>query len=147
MSTVARGRRAIPNGVWGVLLFAATEGALFGTLLATYFYLRFRSAQWPPAGIEAPSVALPLALTGALVLTAAPMALAALAARRGRAAAAWGRLGAGCCRWLAFTCLIIHEMIEMAIKAIRMTSRKSNASTGCTADIEVMVVDVAFDRF
>jgi heme/copper-type cytochrome/quinol oxidase subunit 3 len=84
------GRRTVSNGVWGLLLFAASEGALFGTLLAAYFYLRFRSTQWPPAGIEAPSVALPLALTGALVLTTAPMALAALAARRGRAAAAWG---------------------------------------------------------
>jgi cytochrome c oxidase subunit 3 len=88
-AAVARARRTLPNGVWGLLLFAATEGALFGTLLATYFYLRFRSAVWPPPGIEAPSVALPLSLTGALVLTTVPMVLAALAARRGRARAAW----------------------------------------------------------
>lgn len=81
--------RAAPNGLWGMLLLAATEGALFGTLLATYFYLRFRSAEWPPPGIEAPSVALPLALTGALVLTTVPMVLAVVAARRGRLAAAW----------------------------------------------------------
>jgi heme/copper-type cytochrome/quinol oxidase subunit 3 len=87
---VARTRRTVPNGLWGMLLFAATEGALFGTLLATYFYLRFRSAQWPPPGIEAPSVALPLALTAVLVLTTVPMGLAVLAARRGRVAAAWG---------------------------------------------------------
>jgi cytochrome c oxidase subunit III len=82
-------RRTVPNGVWGFLVFAATEAALFGTLLAAYFYLRFQSPQWPPRGIEAPSVALPLALTAVLVLTTAPMALAARAARRGRAGAAW----------------------------------------------------------
>ena len=85
-------RRTVPNGVWGLLLFAATEAALFGTLLAAYFYLRFQSPQWPPRGIEAPSVALPLALTGVLVLTTAPMLLAARAAGRGRAGGAWGLL-------------------------------------------------------
>jgi heme/copper-type cytochrome/quinol oxidase subunit 3 len=99
MSAIIRARRALPNGVWGLLLFAATEGALFGTLLATYFYLRFRSAQWPPPGIAAPSVALPLALTGVLVLTTAPMLLAARAARRGRAAAAW---------WLVALALVVQ---------------------------------------
>jgi cytochrome c oxidase subunit 3 len=82
-------RRTLSNGMWAMLLLAATEGALFGTLLATYFYLRFESPQWPPVGIEAPSVALPLALTGVLVLSTGPMLLAARAARRGRAGAAW----------------------------------------------------------
>jgi cytochrome c oxidase subunit III len=81
-------RRVPPNGVWGMALLAATEGALFGTLIATYFYLRFSAAQWPPDGIAAPSVALPLALTGALVLTTVPVVAAALAARRGRAGVA-----------------------------------------------------------
>jgi len=81
--------RAVANGVWGMLLFAATEAGLFGTLLGSYFYLRFSSAQWPPPGIEAPSVALPLALTAALVLTTVPVVLAVLAARRGRIGAAW----------------------------------------------------------
>jgi cytochrome c oxidase subunit III len=86
---VARARRTIPNGIWGMLLLIASEGTLLTTLLATYFYLRFRTVRWPPAGIEAPAVALPLSLTGALVLTTAPMVLAALAARRGRGGRAW----------------------------------------------------------
>lgn len=86
---VARARRTMPNGLWGMLLFVATEATLFGTLLGTYFYLRFRSAKWPPPGIEAPSVALPLALTGVLVLTTIPLVLSVLAARRGRVGVTW----------------------------------------------------------
>lgn len=85
---VARQRRSPASGIWGVLLFAATEGALFGSLIASYFYLRLNSVEWPPNGIEPPSVALPLALTGALVLTTAPMLGAAWAVGRERRGAA-----------------------------------------------------------
>lgn len=78
-----RRRRARPNGWWGVAVLVATEAAFFGTLLASYFYLQFSSATWPPQGIDAPAPALPLALTGALVATAVPGLLALRAARRG----------------------------------------------------------------
>ena len=90
-ATVARRRKALPNGVWGMLLFIATEAALFGCLIASYFYLRFMSVRWPPAGIEPPKVALPLILTGALVATMLPVLAAVRAADRGRAgtAQAW----------------------------------------------------------
>ena len=86
MSTGAR--QARPNGWWGTALFVASESALFGTLIASYFYLFSRAAQWPPPGIAPPKVAVPLLLTGALVATSAPMVLAARAARDGRAGAA-----------------------------------------------------------
>jgi cytochrome c oxidase subunit III len=87
---VARRRKTLPNGWWGVLLLIATEAALLLAILASYFYLRFHAAEWPPPGIEKPKVALPFALTGALVLTSVPMAFAALAARRGRTGTTWG---------------------------------------------------------
>ena len=77
-------RSARPNGWWGVLLLIATEASLFGTLLASYFYLRFQTAPWPPDGIAPPSTVVPLVLTGVLVTTSLPMQLAAGAARRGR---------------------------------------------------------------
>jgi heme/copper-type cytochrome/quinol oxidase subunit 3 len=83
-SYAARRRRALPSGWWGMALLVSTEAALFGTVLSTYYYLRFNSVDWPPAGIEAPSVTLPLCLTGGLVLTSIPMLLAARAARAGR---------------------------------------------------------------
>jgi heme/copper-type cytochrome/quinol oxidase subunit 3 len=85
---VARRRQAMPSGWWGIALFIAVEATLFGTLIASYFYLRFRSTQWPPAGIEAPKVLLPLVLTGALVAASVPMFLAVRASRLGRARAA-----------------------------------------------------------
>jgi heme/copper-type cytochrome/quinol oxidase subunit 3 len=87
----ARRRRALPSGIWGVALLVATESALFGTVLASYYYLRFDAASWPPRGIDPPEVALPLALTAALVLTSVPAFLAARAARGGRAGEA-GRM-------------------------------------------------------
>jgi cytochrome c oxidase subunit 3/cytochrome c oxidase subunit I+III len=86
---VAQRRRALPNGVWGVVLFIATEATLFGTLFATYFYLRFKTPQWPPAGIAPPDVTLPLVLTGVLVATSVPLFLAARAALVGRVAMTW----------------------------------------------------------
>jgi len=81
---VARRRRAFPNGWWGMALLIATEATLFGTMIATYFFLRFQVVTWPPLGIEPPKVALPLALTGALVATSIPMFMAVRAARAGR---------------------------------------------------------------
>jgi cytochrome c oxidase subunit III len=86
-SFAARRRLTRPNGWWGVALLVATETALFGTLLASYFYLRLSSSAWPPKGIDPPAVALPLILCVALVATALPVWLALRAAWRGDAAA------------------------------------------------------------
>jgi heme/copper-type cytochrome/quinol oxidase subunit 3 len=69
----------------------ATEGTLFAVLIASFFYLRFKSAQWPPPGTEQPKLTIPLVLMAVLVSTSVPMQLAASAASRGRLAAtrAW----------------------------------------------------------
>lgn len=88
MSTAAQvaaaRRRAAPSGWWGMLLLIATEATLLASLVATYWYLRFRATSWPPQGIPEPKVALPLALVGALLVTSVPMQMAARAARAGR---------------------------------------------------------------
>jgi heme/copper-type cytochrome/quinol oxidase subunit 3 len=87
---VAERRRAQPNGWWGMALFLCAEATLFGTLIATYFYLDFNSSGWPPAGIKAPSVVLPLVATGVLIATSVPMSLAVRLSRAGRRMpAAW----------------------------------------------------------
>jgi heme/copper-type cytochrome/quinol oxidase subunit 3 len=81
---VSRQRVAQPNGWWGMALFLCAEVTLFGTLIATYFYLDFDAHHWPPPGIKAPSVVLPFVATGVLVALSVPMWLAARAARAGR---------------------------------------------------------------
>ena len=83
-SALARQRRADPNGWWGMALFLGAEVTLFGTLIASYFYLDFDAHGWPPAPIKAPSVVVPLVSVGFLVATSLPMALSARAARGGR---------------------------------------------------------------
>jgi heme/copper-type cytochrome/quinol oxidase subunit 3 len=87
---VARRRRTMPSGWWGMALVIATEFTLFASLIASYFYLRFQNDAWPPAGIEGPSVALPLVLTAMLISACIPMFGAVRAARAGRRWLAWG---------------------------------------------------------
>ena len=82
-AAVARRRKSAPNGVWGMALFLCSEITIFGTMIATYFYLDFDNGRWPPAGIKAPSVTVPLIATAALVLTTIPIWLAARSARHG----------------------------------------------------------------
>jgi cytochrome c oxidase subunit I+III len=92
-ATVAvRRAGSLPLGVWGMLMLIFTEGALFVTLLGSYWYLRFHDAAWPPQGVPDPKVALPLAMTAVLLASAVPVALSAQAARAGRASLARGLL-------------------------------------------------------
>jgi heme/copper-type cytochrome/quinol oxidase subunit 3 len=81
---VARQRVTQPNGYWGMALFLCAEATLFGTLIASYFYLDFGAHQWPPAGIKPPSVALPLIATAALVALSVPLRLAVRSAQAGQ---------------------------------------------------------------
>jgi cytochrome c oxidase subunit III len=81
---IDRSRAAKPNGWWGMAIFVATEATLFGTLIGTYFYLRFTNPSWPPPGVPEPKVLAPLLLTAALVATSIPVQVAYNAARRDR---------------------------------------------------------------
>jgi heme/copper-type cytochrome/quinol oxidase subunit 3 len=75
---------AHPNGWWGTAIFVGAEATLFGALLGTYYYLRFKALHWPPAGIDPPGVALPLILAAVLVSTSVPMQIALRTAQAGR---------------------------------------------------------------
>ena len=108
-AAVDRSRRARPSGWWGVLLFICTEATLFGLMIASYFYLRFYNAQWPPAGIEKPKVLLPLVLTAVLVASAVPLLMAVRSARRGHVRAAWLFVLAAIIVQSAYLGVQIHE--------------------------------------
>ncbi len=109
---VARQRRAQPNGQWGMLLLIATEAALFATLLASYYFLRFRSAEWPLGGIAPPDVLHPSLLTGVLVATSVPMAIAGRAARQGRARATWLALFGALFVQAGYLAMQIHDLVD-----------------------------------
>jgi cytochrome c oxidase subunit III len=85
-------RVARPNGWWGMAIFIAAEATLFGTIIGTYFYLRFNDAHWPPPRVPEPKLTLPLVLTGLLVATSVPVQFASSAAAGGRLAAMRGGL-------------------------------------------------------
>jgi heme/copper-type cytochrome/quinol oxidase subunit 3 len=105
---VERAREAKPNGWWGIALFVATEATLFGTLIGSYFFLRFNTLQWPPPGVPEPKVLWPLVLTGVLVATSVPMQLAVRAGRAGRRGAAWWLVALALAVQAVYLALQIH---------------------------------------
>lgn len=111
---VDRRRRSAPNGVWGMALFLCSEITIFGTLIATYFYLESGDRAWPPAAIKPPSVTLPLVATAVLLLTSIPMFLAARGARRGARPAVLSLLSLAlliqCCYLAAQILLFRHDL-------------------------------------
>jgi heme/copper-type cytochrome/quinol oxidase subunit 3 len=71
-------------GWWGMVLFIAVEATLFALLLASYFYLRFRSGPvWPPDAIEDPKLTLVLIMSAILWSSSLPVHLAHSAIKRG----------------------------------------------------------------
>jgi cytochrome c oxidase subunit III len=105
---IERRRVAHPNGWWGMAIFCASEAMLFGLLLGTYYYLRFRAVHWPPPGIDPPKVALPLILTGVLVASSLPVQIASRAARAARLGAARAALTAALAIQAAYFGVQIH---------------------------------------
>ncbi|HEY2601047.1 MAG TPA: cytochrome c oxidase subunit 3 [Thermoleophilaceae bacterium] len=104
---VQSGRTA--SGWWGAALFIAAEATLFGTLIATYFYLRFETTRWPPPGVPKPELALPLILTAILVATTVPVLKAVQAARAGRVGLAWLLVFAALVVQAAYFGIQVHE--------------------------------------
>jgi len=81
-------RPSAPAAVWGMAILIATEAAVFGALIATYFYLRFHSPTWPPRGIPEPAWAGPAIAVAILAATSGVMHLAWRRVRAGRLAPA-----------------------------------------------------------
>lgn len=86
----AEGPRAF--GWWGMVWLIATEATLFASLIASYFYLRFRSGpQWPPGDIAIPELELPLIMSAILLSSSIPVHIAESGIKKGnQARLRWG---------------------------------------------------------
>ncbi len=105
-------RRSMPVGIWGMALFLCAETMLFAGLISSYFYLNFRARHWPPIGIARPEVLDPAILTGVLVATSVPIALAARHAKDGDRRGTISMIALGAfvqCGYLAYQ---LHQFVE-----------------------------------
>jgi heme/copper-type cytochrome/quinol oxidase subunit 3 len=121
----ARQRKAKPSGWWGVALLIATEAALFGSLIGSYFYLRFQAPDWPPPGIDPPVVTGPLVLTAVLIATSVPLFLASRAAKHGRTGVTWGLLALA----LVVQCAYLAGQIVLFVEDYNKSAPPENAYT------------------
>ena len=72
-------------GWWGMVWLIATEATLFASLLASYFYLRFRhGVAWPPDGLPVPELELPIIMSVILLSSSIPVHLAEAGIKKGR---------------------------------------------------------------
>ena len=111
-AAVDRGRRSLSSASWGVLLLIATEFTLFASLIATYFYLRFKDPTWPPPGVPKPEVTLPLVFTGMLVVSVVPLAGAVGAAKAARVKLAWWLFALAAALQATYLGLQIHLFVD-----------------------------------
>jgi heme/copper-type cytochrome/quinol oxidase subunit 3 len=105
-------RRSRPTGWWGMALFVGTELTLFGSLVGSYFYLRFHTTPWPPHGVPEPTLTLPLVLTGLLVSTSALMQFAYTSARHLRLTSARAALFAALVVQTGYLAMQLHLFVH-----------------------------------
>ena len=89
-----------------MVLLIATEATLFAVLIASYFYIRFKSPDWPQGGINDPTLGRPLLNNGVLLAAIVPMYVAERAVFRGRPALL--RLGLAC----TFLMLLAYSVLQ-----------------------------------
>jgi heme/copper-type cytochrome/quinol oxidase subunit 3 len=102
-------RRTASAGVWGMGILIASEAALFGAFIATYFYLRFHSVVWPPPGFPEPAWVGPVVSVAVLASSSFPVALAWRRVRAGRVAAARLLLAAAFVVQAAYFAYVGHD--------------------------------------
>ncbi len=90
--TTAEIERALPRHAhggrsfawWGMAWLIATEATLFASLIASYFFLRFRhGVEWPPDGLPHPELELPLIMSALLLSSSIPVHLAESGIKKG----------------------------------------------------------------
>jgi heme/copper-type cytochrome/quinol oxidase subunit 3 len=84
LTAEAAGQRGYPVGWWGMVVLIATEATIFLALLASYFFLRAGSAQWPQGGIQPPELLTISIFTAILLGSSIPIFWAESAIEKGR---------------------------------------------------------------
>jgi cytochrome c oxidase subunit I+III len=72
VSTVVQGKGKHPPFYYGMLLFMAIEAVEFLCLIASYFYLRSSTNDWPPGDMHLPELLAPSIATALMVASAIP---------------------------------------------------------------------------
>jgi heme/copper-type cytochrome/quinol oxidase subunit 3 len=107
--------RSASNGWWGMVLLVATEATLFAVLLASYFYVRFKtSGGWPPDGIADPKLLRALVMTILLASSIVFVYVAETGIRRGSQRALVAGLATAFLLGLAFLGLQIWETVVLS---------------------------------
>jgi cytochrome c oxidase subunit III len=107
--------RSASNGWWGMVLFVATEATLFAVLLASYFYVRFKTTGgWPPDGIADPKLLRAVVMTILLAASSLFVYAAESGIRRGSQRALVLGLAGGFLLGLAFLGLQVWETVVVA---------------------------------
>jgi cytochrome c oxidase subunit 3 len=132
---------------WGMVMLVLTEGTLFAVLVASYFYLRWKTQSgWPPDGMPDPKLARPSVYTGVLMASGVTMAAAQVAARRGRQAALGWTLGLTVLAGLAFLGLLAWDLAEKTRDFVPQTNAYAslvytlNGAHGAHAAVGVLLL-------
>ncbi len=137
-----------PLGWWGVVTTVMTEGLLFALLLYSYFSLRGRAGQWPPAGIEAPELVISGIRSVLLLSTSATVSWAERGIRKGQV----GRYQVGIAATLVLAAVFVaghvQEMIELPAEFTWQTNAYGSLFYTITnAHIAHLVIGMAFLAF
>ncbi|GAB4515326.1 MAG: hypothetical protein OHK0046_18620 [Anaerolineae bacterium] len=82
-SIIITSRGGRPTYWWGMVMLIVIEAVVFATLIASYFYLRAGTAEWPPELIGKPELLMPTLNTLLLLGSSVPIYLADHGIQRG----------------------------------------------------------------
>jgi heme/copper-type cytochrome/quinol oxidase subunit 3 len=82
-STIISSLGGRPPYWWGMLMLIVIEAVVFGSLIASYFYLRAGNVEWPPVLIGKPDLLLPTINTFVLLASSIPIYLGDHGIRKG----------------------------------------------------------------
>jgi heme/copper-type cytochrome/quinol oxidase subunit 3 len=109
-------------GWWGMVWLIATEATLFASLIASYFYLRFRyGPEWPPGDIAAPELGLPIVMSVILLSSSIPVHFAETGIKKGNQS--WLRWGLALGFLLGAAFLTITLVVEWPEQLKELTPR------------------------